>query len=143
MPNTLVDTGVWLSLVDPSDTAATRPEVDAVDDLLEDHRIVLPWPVGFETLRTKLARKRLAMLALERRLKSPHVEWVDDQPYRADALEMTFEAAIRGGRALSMVDCLMRLMLDDVNLRIDYFATWNGRDFEDVCQPRGIAILQR
>jgi hypothetical protein len=54
---------------------------------------------------------------------------------------MAFEAAIRGGRALSMVDCLMRLMLDDVNLRIDYLATWNGRDFEDVCQPRGIAIL--
>jgi len=142
MPNTLVDTGVWLSLVDRNDNVASRAEVDAIDDLLQGHRVVLPWPVGFETLRTKLARKRVAMQALERRLKSPLVEWVEDQSYRVEALEMTFEAA-RRGRALSLVDCLIRLILDDVNLRIDYLATWNGRDFEDVCQPRGITILDR
>ena len=141
MPNTLVDTGVWLSLVDPNDGAAPRATVDAIDDLLQDHRIVLPWPVGFETLRTRLTRKRLSMQALERRLKSAKIEWVDDGPYRTSALELTFQAALREGRALSMVDCLMRLMLDDLKLRIDYLATWNGRDFEDVCQPRGIVIL--
>lgn len=141
MPTTIIDTGVWLSLVDRNDNAASRADIDAIDELLQDHRIVLPWPVGFETLRTKLARKRIAMQALERRLKSPLVEWVEDQPYRADALEMTFDSAIRGGRALSMVDCLMRLMLDDLSLKINYLATWNARDFEDVCQPRRIVIL--
>ncbi len=81
------------------------------------------------------------MQALERRLKSTKLEWVDDGPYRASALEFTFQAALREGRALSMVDCLIRLMLDDLNLRINYLATWNERDFEDVCQPRGIVIL--
>lgn len=54
---------------------------------------------------------------------------------------MTFDNAVRGGRPLSMVDCLMRLMLDDTGLRIDYLATWNNRDFEDVCQRRRIGII--
>lgn len=141
MPNTLVDTGVWLSLVDPRDHIDDRAAVDAIDDLIRDHRIVLPWPVGYETLRTRLVRNRLAMEALERRLKSRLVDWVEDRPYREAALEMTFDEAVRGGRPLSMVDCLMRLMLDDVSLGIHYFATWNARDFEDVCQPRRIDIL--
>ncbi|RYH06621.1 hypothetical protein EON65_42640 [archaeon] len=101
----------------------------------------MPWPVGFEVLRTRLARNRLAMEVLERRLKTQPIAWVDDEPYREAALEMTFEQTLRRGRALSMVDCLLRLMVDDVNLRIDYLATWNGRDFADVCQPRGVQII--
>ena len=101
----------------------------------------MPWPIGFETLRTRLVKRRVAMQALERRLKGPRIQWVEDQPYRAEAFEMTFETS-RKGRPLSMVDCLIRLMLEDPNLRINYLATWNARDFEDVCQARGIVILE-
>ncbi|CAH2405647.1 hypothetical protein MES4922_40360 [Mesorhizobium ventifaucium] len=40
-----------------------------------------------------------------------------------------------------MVDCLIRLMLDDRNLKINYLATWNEGDFDDVCRKRRIEII--
>jgi predicted nucleic acid-binding protein len=141
MATILVDTCVWLSLADPRDTARTAADVEAIDSLLLEHQLVMPWPVGFEVLRTRLARNRLAMEILERRLKAQLISWVDDRPYREAALEMTFEQSLRWGRALSMVDCLLRLMLDDVNLTINYLATWNGQDFADICQHRGVEII--
>ena len=44
-------------------------------------------------------------------------------------------------RPLSMVDCLIRLMIEDVNVKLHYLATFNHRDFLDVCAARRIEII--
>jgi hypothetical protein len=54
---------------------------------------------------------------------------------------MALESSLRQNRPLSMVDCLLRLLLEDVNTRISYLATLNERDFADVCRKKGIEII--
>ena len=56
-------------------------------------------------------------------------------------MELALESSLKGRRPLSMVDCLIRLLLDDANTRIDYLATFNVRDFGDVCRNNGVEIL--
>jgi hypothetical protein len=44
-------------------------------------------------------------------------------------------------RPISLVDMVIRYILDDVNIRKDCLLTFNRRDFVDVCRKRQIEIL--
>ena len=140
MASVLVDTGVWYALFDPTDRIASEEVVDALQARIDVHSVVVPWPIAYETLRTSFVRKRLALERFEQTLKSPHVILIDDSPYRDDALTLSIESSLRGRRPLSMVDCLMRILLDDINVKIRYLATFNARDFVDVCTRRRIEL---
>ena len=70
-----------------------------------------------------------------------HLSSIDDSPYREEALYQTFQAGLREWRPLSMVDSALRLIIADKNNRIEYFVTWNTRDFADVCESRKIVLL--
>jgi predicted nucleic acid-binding protein len=143
MASILVDTGVWYAFCDPRDRTL-RPE--AIDDIyarVKVHSIVVPWPIAYETLRTRFVRNRLALERFEREIKSPRIVLLDDEPYREDALTISIESSLRRGRPLSMVDCVIRLLLDDVKTRIRYLVTFNQRDFVDICAARRIELWSR
>lgn len=80
------------------------------------------------------------MRGFETYLKRPHISFVEDAPYRDSALELCFSSALRG-HSFSMVDCLIRLILEDINVKVGYLATFNHVDFIDICQKRQIEIL--
>jgi len=140
MASVLVDTGVWYALSDPNDRVAREVDLDALQARIEVHTIVIPWPIAYETLRTSFVRKRFALERFEQVLKSPRVIFIDDAPYRDDALKSRSNHRSGGHRPLSMVDCLMRILLDDINVKIRYLATFNARDFVDVCTRRRIEL---
>lgn len=140
MATILVDTGVWLALCDPRDRAAAREVVDDIYARIRVHSIVLPWPIVYETLRTRFVRNRVAMERFEHEINSAQIVRVDDMPYREDALSLSIESSLRRGRPLSMVDCMLRLLIDDVRTRIRYFVTFNQSDFVDVCKARQIEL---
>lgn len=52
-------------------------------------------------------------------------------------MKLTFEK----GNNKSLVDNIIRLMLDDDTLRIDGLITFNARDFYDVCAIRNIELI--
>src|SRR5271170_2714845 len=116
-------------------------EATAKVELLDVLQLVLPWPTIYETLRTKFVRNSMALGQFERFLKKPNVTYLDDSPFRDAAFEMALESSLRQGRPLSMVDCLIRLLLEDMNTRVEYLLTLNGRDFEDVCRRKGVEII--
>ena len=139
MPNLLADTGFWIALYDARD----QHHADAREraELLEQHHVILPWPVIYETLRTRMVRcpKRLRMF--ENHLRTIRWSELDDKTYRPQALELCFESSLERDRPLSMVDCALRLILDDRNIKTDFFVTFNPRDFHDVCRRRQIELL--
>jgi predicted nucleic acid-binding protein len=139
MASILVDSGVWYALCDPRDRAVSRGVIDDIYSRVKVHSIVVPWPVLYETLGTRFARSRPAMQRFEQEIKSARVVLVDDAPYRDDALAHVIEWSLRG-RALSLVDCVLRLLLDDVQTRIRYLVTFNQRDFADICAKRRIEL---
>lgn len=140
MASILVDSGVWYSLCDPRDRTVSREVINDIHARVSVHTIVVPWPIVYETLRTRFVRSRPAMERFEHEIRSPGVILLDDAPYRDDALAHAIEWSLRRGRPLSMVDCVLRLLLDDAQTRIQYLVTFNQRDFVDVCAARRIEL---
>lgn len=138
MYSILVDTGFWIALVDQTDQNH-QACLDCAS-VLEDFVILVPWPTIYETMRTRMVRKRAELARFEAILKRPNVEYVDDTTMRLTAMELTFESSQRG-RPLSMVDCLLRMMLENTNIRISHLATFNRRDFADVCHKNRVEFL--
>jgi predicted nucleic acid-binding protein len=137
----LVDTGVWYAVFDPRDRPAERAEVDALAERINSMTVVIPWPIMYETMCTRFTKNRLALGQFERLLKSPRVRFFDDAEYREAAMQHSFDSSLRMGRPLSLTDCLLRVILDDPKTRIRYFATYNVRDFHDVCGQRDVELL--
>lgn len=131
----LVDSGFWLALYDSTDPYHTLALKNG--DLVEDLPLIVPWPVLYETVNTRMV-KRAAFVSFERVLKRNSTWLLDDSPYREGCLDDAFSF---GGRALSLVDLVIRRMLEDTNLRIDGLLTFNLKDFADVCSSRRIEIM--
>lgn len=134
----LIDTGAWIALFDA--TEQHHQAIVEVADLIESAHLVVPWPVGYETLRTRFVRRPEWVTALDQRLSKPSVTFVDDAPYRKDAYSLTVESSVRNKRDLSMVDILCRLLIEDPNVDIKYLLTVNKGDFYDVCASNGVEI---
>ena len=135
----LVDTGFWIAILDPRD----QHHQDALgkEEWLEDGKIMVPWPILYETVRTRLVRRPDRLVRFDRLLKSPRVFFVDDADFRADAYDLAVESSTNLGRAISMVDMFCRLLIDDVNTRVNALLTTNSVDFRDVCERNGVTIL--
>ncbi len=139
MAYTLVDTGIWIAMFDPRDQHRAR--IEEIAEYLDLCHLILPWPTLYETLRTRLARNRNALQSFEAYLKRPRISFLNDEPYRETAIELCFSFGLQAYRPLSMVDCLIRLVLDDINVKVSYLATFNNNDFFDICQKRQIEII--
>jgi predicted nucleic acid-binding protein len=139
VPHVIADSGVWYALFDPKDSNASEMTAEKTQPL-EMHRVVMPWPILYKTLRTRFVRKTDSLRRLAAYLKRPNVILLDDTPFASAALDLSLQSSLQG-RPLSMVDCAIRLMLDDVNTRIDYLMTFNVRDFSDVCRSRRIRLI--
>jgi predicted nucleic acid-binding protein len=139
VPNLLADTGVWYALYDERDQhhAETLEKIY----LLELHNVVLPWPVFYETLRTRMVRNPRALQMFENPLRTITWTELDDSTYRQQALALCFESTLRRARPLSMVDRTLRLALEDINVKIDFFMTFNFADFHDICQHRQVEMV--
>jgi len=74
-------------------------------------------------------------------LSKPNVSLVDDAPYREGALQATFQGARHGKRAISFCDMVIRLSIEDTNLRVKALLTFNARDFVDVCRRKEVELL--
>jgi predicted nucleic acid-binding protein len=139
MESVIVDTGVWFAMFDARDERYKEGQEKA--EVIELLRIVIPWPTMYETLRTRLVKNTIALAQFEKFLKSPAVIYLEDESYRDAAFKLSLESSLRRKRPLSMVDCLLRLLMDDVNVNVQYLATFNRRDFFDVCANRRIEFI--
>jgi predicted nucleic acid-binding protein len=133
----LTDTGFWYAFYDARDSYHTRAE--AKGDLLETSNVLLPWPCLYETLNTRFAKNGIAVRRFEALLRRPHVIRVPDEPYRESALEATLTTV--AVRRMALVDMVIRLILDDVNVRKHGLLTFNPRDFSDLCRKHRIEML--
>lgn len=103
------------------------------------YSLIVPWPTIYETLRTQFVKNRSALVRFEQEIRSSRVVLLDDTPYREDAFALSLRESVRG-RHLSMVDCMIRLVIEDVSIRIDRLATYNAKDFVDLCAKRRIML---
>lgn len=139
MKHALMDTGIWYAMCDHRDEhhAEARNKIAKFDAI----QLIAPWPTLYETLRTRFVKNSLALQTFEQYLKRSKVSYLDDAPYRKVAMEICLESSLRAGRPLSMVDCLLRLILEDRNVKTHALATFNPQDFIDICTKYRIEMM--
>jgi len=137
----LIDTGAWIALFDKRDS--NHSAIFEYSGIIEEYPLLVPWPITYETLRTRFTHRAAWVTAFNALVSRAGVTLLDDQPYRDDAYALTVDYAIRQGRDISMVDMLCRLIIDDPNVKLDCVITTNRKDFADVCHARGVEIFPR
>lgn len=135
----LVDTGFWIALYDPRE--AYYGVANSVGDLIDEFPIVMPWPIAYETLRTRFVRHPEWVSSLDIRLKKPSVTFIDDTDYCLAAYNQCIDYSTRQKRDISMVDMLCRILIDDPSVDVDYLFTVNPKDFYDVCASNNVEIV--
>lgn len=134
----LVDTGFFIALYDERD--GYHSDARAKADWLECLPIVIPWPVLYETINTRFSRRREIMSRFQLIVDSPNTVLVDDAPYRIEAYR-TVLARTRLGDPLSLVDSVLRSVIEDANIAIGAMLTYNPRDFAEVCSLHRVELL--
>ena len=138
MQRILIDSGFFFALVEPRDPYHD----EALDKLywLDMFPAVLPWPILYETINTRLVHDPDKVAQFERLANAPETEFVDDSPYRRAAYEDVIAPA-KAGHPLSLVDAILHSIITDPDIRVDAMLTFNLSDFSHVCSERGIDIL--
>ena len=110
-------------------------------DVIDQAIVALPWPTLVRTLKTRLIKKPGNLDHLDTVIKRPtRKTFIDDVPYRPAALDAALQMTNRL-RAISLVDMVIRLIMEDTQVHIDAILTFNEADFSDVCRRRRIQIL--
>lgn len=134
----LIDSGFWFAFYDSTDPYHLQAKELA--EYLNNTKILFPWSCLYETLKTKFVKK--SMLGFQREIKKANFERVDDVPYRDIALEKLLDDnSIDRKRNLSLVDIVLREILADISFKINFFITFNAKDFADICSKRKIEIV--
>ncbi len=137
----LVDSGFWFGLCDERDQF--HKEAARIFSAIKSARVLFPWPVLYEVLNSKFVKRQPSVVQFDANLKSLKLDYIEDQIYRRSAYQESLVLAIPNKRQISLVDMVIRHMLADVNLRVDYLVTFNDGDFHDVCKKRMIEIIKK
>jgi len=139
MNNILIDTCFWYALFDARDSNHHKAlELVLYLDL---GNVILPYPTLYETINTRFTRNKEWVEEFEKVLKNKNVQILEDLEYKENGLALTMDSILNKNRPISLVDMVIRLMLDDVNLKIDYFITFNTKDFIDLCYKKRIELI--
>jgi len=136
LPNILVDSGIWFALFDARD--GNYASASRMADLIEKNTVILPWPIMYETFNTRFTKNTFGLQRMRSLIRSPRTSVLDDKPYREAAVDEMFSASLERARPLSLVDCILRALMCDINVRVDAFLTFNQGDFVDICRDRSI-----
>lgn len=134
----LVDTGYFFALRNGRDPF--HESAKAKQNWLDDLPVILPWPVLYETLNTRFVGRPGAMDWFERLASLPSTELLDDSRYRS-ACYRNVHATARRGRRLSLVDTVLRAIIEDSNVAVQAMLTFDPGDFADVCRQHSVELL--
>lgn len=135
----LVDTGFWYAIFDKKDCHREQA-LEMLEKYFDNaaYEVAVPFPTMYELLRTKFVKNKSALDEIRQMFQNGSITRVYDDSYRSAALDMTLSEPKRN---ISLVDNIIRLMLDDKALSAKGLITFNVGDFVDVCQKNGIEIL--
>lgn len=140
--NVIVDTGFWYSYLETREQER-HMVADKVFRRLEEleANFLIPFPTLYEAINTKLLKSKNRTKAnwfLRQLQSNPRFIKVPDDEYKDDAYLLTVSE--NNHRGYSLVDMIIRVMMEDDRLKIDSLLTLNIEDFIDVASRRGISI---
>jgi len=145
MASVCVDACFLIGLYDTGDqhhTVAVRQFDALFGESSRRHKMIAPWPILYECLGSRYSRDSRTSTIFNQRwsylLESDQLELLDDRLFRENAFD---EHLFDRSRPLSLVDRVLRAMIEDSKCPFDFFLTYNTGDFEDVCRACDIFLL--
>ena len=135
----LVDSAFFFALFHPKDSH--HKEAIKKQDYLDESRIIVPWPILYETVNSKFVKFPETIRRFESIIRRSDTTLLDDSKYRDTAYQETLARAKRRYDAISLVDSVLHAILEDVNVKVSAMLTFDHRDFVSVCASREIEIL--
>ncbi len=139
MNNVLVDTCFWFAYFDERDSH--YQEAQELMKILNNVNILIPHPVLYETLNTRFVSRKSWMKVFGRLLEKQSTIIISDDQYKTQALNSILKDPTIRKREISLVDMIIRLMMEDVNLNVSTLITFNDKDFFDICWSKGIKLI--
>ena len=136
----LVDTGFFFALFNEKDQY--HASACNLSKWLDNLSIILPWPVLYETVNTRLSRRPIDLVRFKAIVELQDTVLLDDSPYRSESYK-TVMTPTRRGSPLSLVDAVLRAIVEDVNVPVEAMLTFNHRDFADICSKHNVELLRR
>ena len=137
----LVDTGFWYSYLGTREVERHKVAQEIYNQLEKNGAdYIIPFPTLYEAINTKLLKEKNRTAAdwfLKKLQSDSHFKKIYDDDFRDIAYGLTMENNYRG---YSLVDNIIRVMMDSDNLKIDALLTFNIADFCDVTTRRNIEI---
>lgn len=137
--NIIVDSCFWIALYDAREEDHEWAE-ETWDKLQNGNKFLVPYPTMYEFINTRLMRREKNVLFFKKLFDSDVVIRISDEQYKEDALRVTLEST---GRALSLVDMTIRLMIADDTIKKHALLTLNVGDFNDVCLTKNVEMITR
>jgi len=116
--NYLLDTGFWIALYNPRKEPEKCQEAETIAELIETENIM------YEFLNSKFSRKN-NVLHFEKLISRPNYIKVFDEDYRNKAIENFFNSKRTSNVDISLVDEIIKEMIEDTNLKIDFLISFD------------------
>jgi predicted nucleic acid-binding protein len=131
MKRIIIDTCVWYACFDKTDS--NYQYSDKILKILNLHDIIIPFPTLYETINTRFVKNNYGQMdGLFSFINNPSkVYLVDDSPYKDKAKSIVFSSLNRN-KSYSLVDMIIRLMMEDISLGEIAVMTFNVGDFVGV-----------
>ena len=120
----VIDTGFWIALLDPTKDLKNSIEAERIAEEIADEELIIPFPTLYEFVNSRLSR-RDSKLQFERILNRPNVIKLSDSKYKHNALENFFIKSKSEFTDISLVDEVIKLIIADKDLKIDYIAAFD------------------
>lgn len=134
----IVDTCFWIALYNPEKHADKNETVDIISELIENHEIVIPFPSLYEFLNSKFSRKNDA-LHFQKLISRTNYIKLDDKAFKEKALDNFFEKAINEYNDVSLVDEIIKEIIDSSEFKIDYLISFD-EGLNNFALSRGVKI---
>jgi predicted nucleic acid-binding protein len=149
--NIIADTGFWIAYFEERDQH--HAAAHEFSKHVFKNKIICPFPSLYEFLNTRFARNSKRIEKYKEILSKLDIEYIYDDKYRKNdknhivsdfiSLNMlSLNTRTRKPKYMSLVDLIINRIIEDVNVKIDYMATFNLDDFARTCQKRNIEFLQ-
>lgn len=125
MKTILLDTGYWIALFSPEKEKSKQAVVEYVSQLIDENNysVIIPFPTLYEFLNSKLSRK--GKFNLESELSKQKYIKIYDNEYREKALKnFTYQFTFTN-TDISLVDEVIKEMIEDRNLKTDIIVTFD------------------
>lgn len=128
----LIDTGFWIALISHKKGEEESIKAKKYYEGLRHKNVLIPWPTYYELFRDQFFNVHVDIKKFDNAMKGLKIRIIDDAVYKERALKITRENSNEKNK-ISLVDNIIKLIIEDKHIQIDALVTVNKSDFYKDC----------